>query len=181
MFGRIVVGVDGSEGSLPALQWAVDEARRRGATVEAVLVWQSMTTAGFGEVPYLPDEEARIVGVERERLDRAVALALTGGDSVADGQGSGQAGGGGDGQGGVHSGFAVEPVVVEGDAADVLCERSERADLLVVGLRGHGALYRLLQGSVSSTCIRHSRCPIVVVPHGQDDVKDDVKDDVTGA
>ena len=38
MFGRIVVGVDGSEGSLPALQWAVDEARRRGATVEAVLV-----------------------------------------------------------------------------------------------------------------------------------------------
>ena len=173
MFGRIVVGVDGSEGSLPALQWAVDEARRRGATVEAVLVWQSMTTAGFGEVPYLPDEEARIVGVERERLDRAVALALAGGDSHvdshADGQGGGQGGGGGDGQGDDYPGFAVEPVVVEGDAADVLCERSERADLLVVGLRGHGALYRLLQGSVSSTCIRHSRCPIVVVPHGKDD------------
>ena len=172
MFGRIVVGVDGSEGSLPALQWAVDEARRRGATVEAVLVWQSMTTAGFGEVPYLPDEEARIVGVERERLDRAVALALAGGDSHADDQGDGQAGG----EGGVHPGFAVEPVVVEGDAADVLCERSERADLLVVGLRGHGALYRLLQGSVSSTCIRHSRCPIVVVPHGKDGVRDDVTD-----
>ena len=184
MFGRIVVGVDGSEGSLPALQWAVDEARRRGATVEAVLVWQSMTTAGFGEVPYLPDEEARIVGVERERLDRAVALALAGGDSVADDQGGGQAGGegdgqgggGGDGQGDVHPGFAVEPVVVEGDAADVLCERSERADLLVVGLRGHGALYRLLQGSVSSTCIRHSRCPIVVVPQGQDDGRADGRD-----
>ena len=170
MFGRIVVGVDGSEGSLPALQWAVDEARRRGATVEAVLVYQSMTTAGFGEVPYLPDEEARIVGVERERLDQAVALALAGGDSHADDQGDGQ----GTGQVGGHSGFAVEPVVVEGDAADVLCERSERADLLVVGLRGHGALYRLLQGSVSSTCIRHSRCPIVVVPHGKDGVRDDV-------
>ena len=161
VFGRIVVGVDGSDGSLPALRWAVDEARRRGATVEAVLVWQSMTTVGFGEVPYLPDEEARIVRVERERLDRAVAGVLAGGDRYVNG--------GGDGD----PGFVVESVVAEGDAADVLCERSERADLLVVGLRGHGALYRLLQGSVSSTCVRHSRCPIVVVPHGRDGGQDD--------
>lgn len=37
MGGRIVIGVDGSAGSVAALRWAVDEARHRDATVEAVM------------------------------------------------------------------------------------------------------------------------------------------------
>ena len=36
---RIVVGVDGAESALEALRWAVAEARRRNATVEAVYAW----------------------------------------------------------------------------------------------------------------------------------------------
>src|SRR6185437_4656311 len=36
---RIVVGVDGSQGSLDALTWALREARLRDATVHAVLGW----------------------------------------------------------------------------------------------------------------------------------------------
>ena len=38
--GRIVVGVDGSQGSLHALRWALREARLRHAPVLAVLAWQ---------------------------------------------------------------------------------------------------------------------------------------------
>jgi K+-sensing histidine kinase KdpD len=39
--GRIVVGVDGSPGSLRALRWALSEASARGGNVHAVGVWQS--------------------------------------------------------------------------------------------------------------------------------------------
>ena len=35
--GRILVGVDGSEGSRRALRWAIDEATARGATLDAIL------------------------------------------------------------------------------------------------------------------------------------------------
>jgi len=37
---RIVVGVDGSLGSTRALKWALEEAQRRSASVEAVFAWQ---------------------------------------------------------------------------------------------------------------------------------------------
>ena len=36
---RIVVGVDGSEGSARALDWALDEAARRHARLDVVHVW----------------------------------------------------------------------------------------------------------------------------------------------
>ncbi len=38
--GRIVVGVDASQGSLNALLWALGEARARKIPVHAVLAWQ---------------------------------------------------------------------------------------------------------------------------------------------
>jgi nucleotide-binding universal stress UspA family protein len=41
MAGRILVGVDGSEGSRQALRWAIEGAAVRGATVRAVTVWES--------------------------------------------------------------------------------------------------------------------------------------------
>lgn len=44
---RIVVGVDGSEGSKAALKWAIAEARLNGATVEAINTWQSPIAAGY--------------------------------------------------------------------------------------------------------------------------------------
>ncbi|MDA8341231.1 MAG: universal stress protein [Actinomycetota bacterium] len=147
MFGRVLVGVDGSDGSVPALQWAIEEAAWRGAVVEAVLAWQGMSTIGLGEVPYLPDEESRIETTEQARLARAI------GEAVARVPGG--------------VGVTVDPVVVEGGAAEVLCERSDRADLLVVGCRGHGPVSRLLVGSVSSACLQHARCPTVVVPLGR--------------
>ena len=43
---RIVVGVDGSENARAALAWAVDEARSRGASLDAVMVWHLPTYGG---------------------------------------------------------------------------------------------------------------------------------------
>lgn len=44
--GRIVVGVDGSEGACIALRWAMNQARLTGAGDEAIWAWQDPTTFG---------------------------------------------------------------------------------------------------------------------------------------
>ena len=37
------------------------------------------------------------------------------------------------------------------------------ADLLVVGSHGHGRFTGMLMGSVSTHCVEHAPCPVVVV------------------
>lgn len=144
MSGRIVVGVDGSEGSRRALQWAIEEAALRRARLEAVTVWES--PYDFGEVFYFPVDEQKLADAARTLLvDTVEAVRSEVGPAVE-----------------------VEPVTLDGDAAARLCELSVDADLLVVGARGHGGFAGLVLGSVSSKCAHHSRCPIVIVPgHGR--------------
>jgi nucleotide-binding universal stress UspA family protein len=52
--------------------------------------------------------------------------------------------------------------VLEGVPADVLADRSEQLDMLVVGSRGHGPAHRALTGSVSSEVARRATCPVIV-------------------
>lgn len=53
--------------------------------------------------------------------------------------------------------------IVEQDAAWALIEASERAGMVVIGARGHGAVGGLLLGSVSQHVSRHAHCPVAVV------------------
>lgn len=48
--GRIMVGVDGSVEAKAALRWAGAIARRTGAVIEAVTVWQFPSTYSFASV-----------------------------------------------------------------------------------------------------------------------------------
>ena len=59
-------------------------------------------------------------------------------------------------------GSAVEKILAEGARL--------RADAIVIGSHGHGALYRALLGSVSEGVVRAAQCPVVVVPaaHSKD-------------
>jgi nucleotide-binding universal stress UspA family protein len=136
---RVVVGVDGSAGSRRALRWALAEAQRRDAVLEAVTVWQS--SFGFGGTFGVQVDEDRVARAAAERLDELIAE-VAGDDPPV----------------------RVETVVAEGDPALVLCERSATADLLVVGSLGHNALSSVSLGSVSARCAQHSPCPVVIVP-----------------
>lgn len=57
----------------------------------------------------------------------------------------------------------VEVRVQEGAPGPVLIAASEGAQAVVVGSQGHGAVSKLLLGSVSSYCVHHATCPVVVV------------------
>lgn len=63
------------------------------------------------------------------------------------------------------AGYRVKERFVPGNAADeiVKAAASRRADLVVAGAKGLGAVGRILLGSVSSRVVRHSPCSILVV------------------
>ncbi|TJX50453.1 universal stress protein [Soehngenia saccharolytica] len=58
-----------------------------------------------------------------------------------------------------------ETKAVNGVAKDVLCNAIKdcNADMLVLGSHGNGPIKRLLFGSVSEHCVRHAHCPVIVV------------------
>jgi nucleotide-binding universal stress UspA family protein len=137
---RIVVGVDGSSEARAALEWAVEEARVRGAELDAVHVWTyPPLTYMTGLVPARVFPRDELAAAARELLDAAC-------DAVD-----------------VH-GVRLDRILEEGPPAAQLVEAAKGADLLVVGSRGHGGFAGLLLGSVSSYCVHHAPCPVVVVP-----------------
>lgn len=138
---KIVVGVDGSEHSRPALAWAVEEARVRDAVLEVVLAWHEPYVGGLGEMPMPVDHEAIQASYEEE-LERILQESGT-------------------------EGVPIIRRVLAHSAVGALLEAGEDADLLVVGSRGHGGFVGLLLGSVSQQVASHAPCPVVIVP-GED-------------
>jgi nucleotide-binding universal stress UspA family protein len=138
----VVVGVDGSPGSVAALKYAVEEAKLRGAGLTAVTAWSVPPLAYAGEVEW--------TGAELDpktfeaAADSTLASALSGVDT---------------------QGVEVHQVVRQGQPADALVLEAGEDDLLVVGSRGLGGFRGLLLGSVSQQCAQHARCPVTVVPH----------------
>jgi nucleotide-binding universal stress UspA family protein len=141
--GVIVVGVDHSAGAKAALQFALEEARLRQATLRVVHAYQ------FGYIGAIGLEGAPpALGGELEDFRQAAAAALD--ETLRE-------------VGAETDGVAIERRVDQGSAAAVLVEESRGADLLVVGSRGHGGFAQLLLGSVSQQCAQHAFCPVVIV------------------
>ncbi len=141
--GAIVVGVDGSDGSLQALRWAVDEARLRGARLVAVHAWLA---------PYAPVmpgiDEPAMLPVDRQLIGQAADEALEAALREV---------------GAADKGLEIERAVVDESPARALLDQAEGADLLVVGSRGHGRIAGALLGSISQQVAQHAPCPVVIV------------------
>ena len=143
MSSTIVVGVDGSEGSVRALEFALEEARVRGAEVKAVSAWHVPASVyDTGWVPVAVDP-ADFEEMARSSLDKTLEQA-----------------------GAAKSGVSVTPILRNGQPADVLVAEARGAELLVVGSRGLGGFKGLLLGSVSQQCAHHATCPVAIVPDG---------------
>jgi nucleotide-binding universal stress UspA family protein len=137
---RVVVGVDGSQGSKQALRWAAYVAASAQARVEAVAAWEFPLGYGWGTVPqeWSPAQDTQTNLADT--VDEVFGAARP-----AD----------------------MRLIVLEGNAARILLEQSQRALLLVVGSRGHGGFAGLLLGSVSASVAEHAACPVLVIHGGQ--------------
>ncbi len=138
----VVVGIDGSPGARIAFDWAVAEAEVRGAHLEVVTAWDVpyRWAEGYNDKWY----EDRETLTEQARTDAtATAEEWLG-------------------RGGLPDWLRIQ--AMEGPAARALLTCAKEADLLVVGSRGRGGFGALLLGSVSTACVHHAPCPVVVVP-----------------
>lgn len=141
----LVVGVDGSAAATAALRWAAGQARRTGARVVAIAASEPMPVpagpglAGGAIVPELLDDEDLTAAADRWLTDAIATLPA-------------------------DAGQGVERRVAGGDAANVLLDAAQDAELLVLGNHGRGAVAGALAGSVAQRCAHHAACPLVLVP-----------------
>lgn len=133
---RILVGVDGSAGSIAALWAAARIAQVTGARITAVHAWEVPAALALSNALGTVDFSAG----PREVLNDAVAKVF-----------------------GPVPPQSVTTKLIQGNPRDVLLADSASADLLVVGRRGAGGFMGLMLGSVSQACVNHSQCPVLVV------------------
>ena len=135
---RVVVGVDGSDGSKDALRWAARIAQQEGAVLDVIATWDFPDAVGWdgGLARYSPQQD----------IENSLKSTL---DEVFGGRYPGR----------------MRTLVMEGDAAQTILTVAEGALMVVVGSRGHSRLAGLLLGSVSTKVAGHAGCPVLVV-HG---------------
>ncbi|OMO68720.1 Universal stress protein A [Corchorus olitorius] len=67
----------------------------------------------------------------------------------------------------------VETEILEGDPKDKICEASEKMgiDLLILGSRGLGMIQRAFLGSVSDYCAHYAKCAVLIVKPPKESAK----------
>lgn len=136
----IVVGVDGSDHGQCALVWAAREAQRRRRPLHIVTAYSVPIFAASGLDGGYATVDDSVIREGAEAIAKQAVEKVSAYD------------------------IDVSSSVENGDAAGVLLEISETAELLVVGTRGRGGFVGRLLGSVSSALPAHAKCPTVTVP-----------------
>jgi nucleotide-binding universal stress UspA family protein len=137
----IVVGHDGSALADRALQVAAEHAERFNAPLIVVRAWRiDADIPGYGRIR--PDDRPfpQLADAVRSSLAEDCRTILKD-----------------------HPGLEVRYRAEPGAPADVLCQVSETARVLVVGSRGLGGLGGLLLGSVTARCLHQASCPVLII------------------
>ncbi|MFR9793194.1 universal stress protein [Streptomyces sp. MB22_4] len=134
----VVVGVDGSEESLRAVDWAAEEAALRGASLRMVYasLWERYEGSLIAQDVGKPAEEvmaADIMGAAERRAHLH------------------------------HPELRVTTAVLAEEPSFGLVNESSTARLVVLGCRGRNAVTELLLGSVSLAVAAHAHCPVIVL------------------
>lgn len=139
----IVVGVDGSEPSLRAVDWAADEATLRGVPLRLVYasLWERYEGVHLAEDLGKPSERVRAEDIVETAARRAQLR---------------------------RAQVKISTDVLPEEAEYTLLRESRLASLLVTGTRGRNALTEALLGSVSLTVAAHAHCPVIVVRGSHD-------------
>jgi len=140
---RVIVGVSGSPGCLPAVRYAAELARAHRAPLIPVLVWQPPggdLAERSHPSPVLRDLWAGAAG---RRLQGALQTAF----------------------GGLPPEVPIEPLAIRGQPGRSLVQvASEPGDLLVIGTGRRSMISRALHAGVSRYCLAHAGCPVLAVP-----------------
>ncbi|CAL9639385.1 universal stress protein [Streptomyces sp. enrichment culture] len=148
----LVVGVDGSESGLRAVDWAADEAARHGLPLRIVhaSLWERYEAAVLADAA----EAAPDVVTEHDIAEGIVAQAAARARQRVET-------------------LEIGTDVVPQDPASALLREAGGAAAVVTGVRGKGPIKELLLGSVSLSLAARAPCPVVVVrgsPRNRDGV-----------
>lgn len=140
-YGPVVVGVDGSDVSQRATEFAFEEAQARGAMLVAIHTWMDMQVQASLAGLAAAQQEWEIIEKEQTTLlkDRLQPLL----ERFPD--------------------VEVEMVITRDRPVRALEDCAHNAQLLVVGSHGRGGFRGMLLGSTSRALLQSAPCPMVVV------------------
>ena len=144
-FSTILVGIDGSESSIDAADYAIEMAKKDGAQVIALTV-NRIPLSSYGlatpqeEVKQSKDNEE--MQEFKEWLDKISQNAKRNSIQLKKEI--------------INSQMSVEAAIVE-------YAESEGVDLIVIGTRGNSGIKNMLIGSIASGVVKYATCPVMVV------------------
>lgn len=138
----VLVGVDGSEHSVPALELAFEEAARRKIGLTALHAWSDVPVAM--QVPMMGWDDS---------VRQAAHAALT--ESLA-------------GYRERYPDVPVRRILVQDRPVRALVDESDNAQLVVVGSHGRGGFTGMLLGSTSHAVLHSVQCPLVIARPARD-------------
>lgn len=152
----IVVGVDGSQCSLDALAFAYEQAEARKRPLVVVYAWYMANRWVEGFNPEWPADHHYFREQATQRANEIVDKFLADKPRPR----------------------WLKVLAVEEYPSLALIGIAKDAEMLVVGSRGRGGFKSMLLGSVSTACVHHAHCPVVVMrPRAGDDTEETEADD----